>query len=154
MSGGLRFFVLISVLLCVGCGQSSLPDSEVKPEAGKPSEEVIAPSDQEEEIDFPIGLYVKNGSGRRILQHQLQTEYTVGKDLVVLSAFLTEEPEISGSGFAEVWLSYQNELQEAAICKIGYRLSYNLASGEHIEQTIKGTSGYRTKQGISRNLYL
>lgn len=134
----LYFFIALSLLFYAGCGNPSLQGNEVNPDADKALEEIAADPPEEENPDLPIGLYVKSGSGKRVLQNQMQAEYVVGKDIAVLSAFLTNDPEISGSKFATVWLSYQNEMREAAVCKIGYRLSYSLVSGEYVEQVIKG----------------
>lgn len=132
--------LVLSVLFYGGCGNASSESGEEQPEAGKISEEAIEEASTEQLPDWPIGLYIKSGSDKRVLQNQMQAEYAVGKDITVLSAFLTNNPEISGSKFAEVWLSYQNKLPETATYKIGYLLSYGLVSGNHIEQMIKEPS--------------
>ena len=121
------FFVLFLLLFGGGCGNSASQNSQAKP----PEAEIIinAPDEEPQEEDhLPIGLYIKTGSDKRVLQDRVQTDYVVGRDLVVLSAFLTEAAEISGSKFSTVWLSYKENVPEAAACKIGYHLSYTLAS--------------------------
>lgn len=96
----------------------------------------IPPGQEEEKPQLPLGLYINNGSGIRSLAASVEAEYTAGKDIVVLSAFLSAEPEISGGKFARVWNDLRKAVPEAAPCKIGYRLSYELASGETVSQTI------------------
>ena len=110
--------------------------------AGKPAPEsageTIPPEPEEEKPQLPLGLYINNGSGIRALTTTVEASYTTGKDIVVLSAFLSEDPEISGGTFANVWNDLWEAAPEAAGCKIGYRLTYELASGETVSQTILG----------------
>jgi hypothetical protein len=110
--------------------------------AGKPAAEsageTIPPEQEEEKPQLPLGLYINNGSGIRVLTTTVDAAYTTGKDIVVLSAFLSAEPEISGGTFAPVWSDLWEAAPEAADCKIGYRLTYEIASGETVSQTILG----------------
>lgn len=87
---------------------------------------------------LPLGLYVKNDSGSRERMTAMEEAFVAGQDIVVLSAFFSEEPTISGAGFAGVWNGLREGIPEAAGCKIGYCLNYETASGETVSQTILG----------------
>lgn len=121
-----------------GCGGQAAPGG---PEATKPegvAEAPIPSEPEEEEPRLPLGLYVNNGSGVRELAATVEAAYAAGKDIVVLSAFLSGEPSISGGAFAKAWNELWAAIPEAAGCKIGYRLSYETASGETVRHTILG----------------
>ncbi|NCB41999.1 MAG: hypothetical protein EOM59_05215 [Clostridia bacterium] len=130
------FLGLLLLLLCAGCTHFAPEGSQAKP----PEESLDGVTDDslEEVPNLPIGLYIKTGSQKRVLQEQVHADYAIGKDIVVLSAFLTEEPEISADVFKRVWNSYAEIFPEASTYKIGYDLSYKLSSGEIVEQRIEG----------------
>ena len=139
-------FVVLILLMATGCNKPVSPGGEAKPPAEElPIEDAIEDSldaplivPSEDAVVLPIGLYIKTGGGKRVLQKQVQNDFVVGKDIVVLSAFLTEEPEISAEMFKKVWNAYRGVVPEASLYKIGYSLSYSLASGTAVEQIIKG----------------
>jgi len=126
---------LLVLSLCAGCANSAPEGSEAKPPEEVPND--VPDESLEEVLKLPIGLYIKTGSDKRVLQEQVYADYAIGKDIVVLSAFLTEEPEISADLFKRVWNSYAEIFPEASSYKIGYRLSYQLSSGEIVEQRIE-----------------
>jgi hypothetical protein len=135
--------VLIAATVLGGCGgpagQGNAPaeGTEGKP-APQGAGETIPPEPEEEKQQVPLGLYIKNGSGNRALTTTVDVAFASGKDIVVLSAFLSAEPEISGGTFASVWSDLWEATPEAAGCKIGYRLTYAIVSGETVSQTILG----------------
>lgn len=144
--------VLLLAFIGTGCSKMISQEGETKPLAGEEIEGVIGAEEEpgdapaDEPAALPIGLYIKTGSDKRVLQTQVQAEYRVGKDLVVLSAFLSEEASISGGTFGKVWNSYKDKLPEAALYKIAYRLSYTLASGDKVEQIIEGPTDTETNR--------
>lgn len=150
-------WVLLAVLIIsatlVGCGGQAAEGKAPAEDAegtvgtvmsgnaeGKPIPEgvgeMIPPEPEEEKTPLPLGLYINNGSGIRALTTTVDAAYTTGKDIVILSSFLSVKSEISGGAFAKVWSDIWEASPEAAGCKIGYRLSYEIASGETVSHTI------------------
>lgn len=138
--------IALTVLLALfgaGCSKPEPSGAEAKPPAGEEIKDVAdaeeGPGDASADaLALPIGLYIKTGSEKRVLQSQVQSDYTIGKDIIVLSAFFSEEQAISGGSFGKVWRSYKDKLPEALFYKIGYRLSYTLAAGSKVDQMIAG----------------
>lgn len=131
--------MLVLALALTGCSEPADDTQDApaaKPEGG--AGEALPVEQEEEKPPLPLGLYIKTGSGSRERITTMEATYTVGQDIVVLSAFLSEEPTISGAGFAGVWNGLRDGIAEAAGCKIGYHISYETASGEAVTQTILG----------------
>jgi len=129
--------MLVLALALTGCSEPADDTQDApaaKPEGG--AGEALPVEQEEEKPPLPLGLYIKTGSGSRERITTMEATYTVGQDIVVLSAFLSEEPAISGAKFSDVWNGLREGIPEAAGCKIGYRLNYETASGETVSQTI------------------
>ena len=136
--------VLVVAAALAGCsaGQASGEAAEVEGTAvdntADDNQNGPAAKPEAETLLIPLGLYVKDGNGSRERKTSMEAAYAAGQDIVVLSAFFSEEPTISGAGFAGVWNGLREGIPEATGCKIGYRLNYETASGETVSQTILG----------------
>ncbi len=139
--------MLVLALALTGCSEPADDTQDApaaKPEGG--AGEALPVEQEEEKPPLPLGLYIKTGSGSRERITTMEATYTVGQDIVVLSAFLSEEPAISGAKFSDVWNGLREGIPEAAGCKIGYRLNYETASGETVSQTILGPGDTETNR--------
>jgi len=82
-----------------------------------------------------IGIY-KN----RKLITTFKNTWVLNQDLGVFSAFATNVASVGTSNFQSTWNSYWQKYSNIADYKIGYYISFNLTSGEKIEQTILSPS--------------
>ena len=84
-----------------------------------------------------IGLYIpRDGSGKRELISTFTGPWEQGKDIDCFEAIASQEPTLSGGSFRRIWQAQWARYPQADAYKIGFTLSFTLASGEEVHRTI------------------
>lgn len=84
-----------------------------------------------------IGLYIpQEGSGKRTLVSTFTGPWEQGKDIDCFEAIASEEPTLSGGSFRRIWQTQWARYPQADAYKVGFTLSFTLASGEEVRRTI------------------
>lgn len=84
-----------------------------------------------------IGLYIpQEGSGKRTLVSTFAGPWEQGKDIDCFEAIASEEPTLSGGSFRRIWQTQWARYPQADAYKVGFTLSFTLASGEEVRRTI------------------
>lgn len=80
-------------------------------------------------------------SGMRVKCARHESAWTAGEDIVSLEAFASDSENIvlntgGGRAWYEAWLSYWQQETGSESCRIGYDVSFDLKSGEHIHAVL------------------
>lgn len=135
----------VSVLSSLGCKDRGTDDSSPKAttENITTTEFVTEEPATEEPTTKPyLGPSVLNfyqsdrAAGCRRLVTEFKGPWTVGKDILSIDVFASDEATISGKTFSGVWKEYWEKYQEAYNYKIGYVLEFDTASEGKIKRTI------------------
>ena len=89
-----------------------------------------------------FGLYrFDEAQGARVRTERFESAWTRGGDILSLEAFATDEERFAltaggGSAWYDAWRAYWYRAEGAENCRIGYRVSFRLNSGEVIDATL------------------
>ncbi len=87
----------------------------------------------------PIGLYIpEEGTGKRTRVTTFTSPWTPGKDIDCFEAIACTEQTLLGGSFRRVWQSQWDRYPQADAYRIGFTLSFTLASGQQVYKTILG----------------
>ena len=80
-------------------------------------------------------------AGQRVKTERYETAWTRGEDIISLEAFATDEAQFAlsaggGGAWYDAWRAYWYAESGAENCRIGYRVSFRLQSGEEINATL------------------
>ena len=80
-------------------------------------------------------------TGMRVKTARHESAWTRGEDIVSLEAFAADTEHIvlgagGGSAWYETWRTYWQQAAGSEHCRIGYTVSFDLKSGEHIEKVL------------------
>lgn len=125
-------------LLLLGCSNekpNSINEQNKKEEEIEVIEEVTAPFVDNNPIT--IGLYSqKDFNSNRELLTNYSSNWSFNVDLGAFEVFGTNESQISGKVFQNVWNDYWNKYDNIEDYKIGYHIKFKTTSGDTIEETI------------------
>ncbi|MBQ6904117.1 MAG: hypothetical protein IJQ26_06305, partial [Lachnospiraceae bacterium] len=80
-------------------------------------------------------------AGQRVKTERYESAWTRGEDILSLEAFATNEAQFAlsaggGGAWYDAWRAYWYAESGAEKCRIGYRVSFRLRSGEEINATL------------------
>lgn len=128
-----KFLILLSLFLICGC---EAPKEKVKaPVKTATPTPIIEVDDYEDDNPIKISLYDKIGGVRKKIT-EAEYPWVIGTDIVVLSAFATEEDEISGGNIKTVWTSYWDKNQGYTNYHIGYHIKFSTSDGKEVDKNI------------------
>ena len=128
-----KFLVILSLFLICGC---EAPKEKVKaPVKTATPTPIIEVDDYEDDNPIKISLYDKIGGVRKKIT-EAEYPWVIGTDIVVLSAFATEEDEISGGNIKTVWTNYWDKNQGYTNYHIGYHIKFSTSDGKEVDKNI------------------
>ena len=138
--------LLIIILVLTGCTNNKI---------NKPPKPIKPVEIKEEYIDNnPIinGLYNKSSINRYLVKN-VNSKFTINKDIVVLSTFFTNENVISNKYIKDVFYSYYDNYKNIKDYKIGYTISFNTNENKYYEQILDVEDSIKLYDFIQIYLY-
>lgn len=140
----LALTTVVSVSLS-GCANDNKSDADKTTESTTTASEDMTteePTTKEPETEPYLGpeklnFYVSDwGAGCRKLVTEYTGEWIIGRDILSIDVFATDEAKISSDTFSVVWREYWEKYEQAYNYKIGYMLEFDTVSEGKIKRTI------------------
>ncbi len=134
-------YILILLLIITGCNEKKKEENKennvepiVDPEPVPEPEPEPEPEPQYVDLNnTPISIY-RNGAKVT----EFQGNIVVGKDVAMFKVYFSNDDYLNVSGsFGQAFRNKWNEYNTSGTLKVGFNLTYDLADGRHVNQTIR-----------------
>lgn len=129
------FLIILCLFLLCGCSFSKKKEEvkDIKEESKVTEEEV-----KDEYIDnnpIKLGIFEGNGkySNKEVIKDVYYAPFENGVDIGSFEVFLTDEENISGTSFKDIWNKYYNLYDDISDYKVGYNIKFILSDGTNYE---------------------
>lgn len=126
-----KYVWILCLLLFCGCEvKTEKVKAPIKTSTPEPIEDVYVDNNP-----IKISLYDKVGGIRKRID-EAEYPWVLGTDIVVLSAFATDEESISGNNIKIVWTNYWKKYEGFSNYHIGYHIKFSTSDGIDVDKTI------------------
>lgn len=132
-----RIFLLIIVLFLCSCDVKKEENNIIDNIATKEEAKITYIDDNP--IKLGLYLYTNSWTSRKLVTDYI-TPWNQSNDIVSFEVFMTNEKEISGSTFQNIWNDYYVSYDNIDDYNVGFNIKYTLITGEEINHNILNPS--------------